>query len=239
MIIAGPCSITTKESALRDAQFLSDIGVQYFRGGIFKPRTNPHSFQGIGLEGLDILNEIKKETKIKIVTEIVDIRHIPYFENVDIIQVGSRNCQNFELLKELAKFGSTVLLKRGFGMTVDEFIDAAEYLKEYGLKDYQIILCERGIKTFENSTRNTLDLSAVPILKAKTNYKIIVDPSHGTGRRDLVVPMSKAAIAGTADGLLIECTKYPDTSITDAMQTIGYDKMSEIVNFYNKYKNLF
>lgn len=239
MIIAGPCSITTLDQALKDAEFLKSIGIEYFRGGIFKPRTNPNTFQGIGFKGFDILEEVKKEYNMKIVTEIVDIRHFNHFGNIDIIQVGSRNCQNFELLKELAVFGKPVLLKRGFGITIDEFINAAEYLKVYGLDDDKIILCERGIKTFETATRNTLDLSAVPILKSRTNYKVIVDPSHGTGLRELVVPMSKAAIAGTADGLIIECTKDPDSSLTDAKQIIGYNEIKEIKEFYDLYKNIF
>ena len=239
MIIAGPCSVTSFESTLEDAKYLKSIGIEYFRGGAFKPRTSPHDFQGLGPKGIEILKEVKKEIDIKIVTEIVDIRHFNHFENIDIIQVGSRNCQNFELLKELAVFGKPVLLKRGFGMTIDEFINAAEYLKAYGLDEDKIILCERGIKTFETATRNTLDLSAVPILKSRTNYKVIVDPSHGTGHRDLIIPMSRAAIAGTADGLIIECTKDPDSSLTDAKQIIGYNEIKEIKEFYDLYKNIF
>ena len=163
---------------------------------------------------------------MKIVTELVASEFLHLYDDVDIIQIGSRNCQNFELLKTVAPIGKPILLKRGFGMTIQEFIGAADYLKAYGAKD--IILCERGIKTFENATRNTLDFAAVPIIHQETDYKIIIDPSHGTGRRDLVLPMSKAAIAVGADGLIIECTKEPDKALTDGFQTIDYNELSEL-----------
>ena len=222
MLIAGPCSLESYEKALDDALFLKCQGVEYFRAGAFKPRTNPKSFQGLREEGLKILYRIKQYTGMKIVTELVDSDFLPLYNNVDIIQIGSRNCQNFELLKKVAmNTNKSILLKRGFGMTIQEFIGAADYLKEYGAKE--IILCERGIKTFENSTRNTLDLAAIPIVHNETDYKIIVDPSHSAGRQDLVIPLAKAGLAAGADGLIVECTKCPDQALTDGFQTINYE----------------
>ena len=237
MLIAGPCALESYEQALNDAQECKRLGIEYFRAGAFKPRTTPNSFQGLREEGIQILSRIKEEVGIKIVTELVSAEFLPLYENVDIIQIGSRNCQNFELLKHVAtNSNKPILLKRGFGMTIDEFIGAANYLKVYGAKE--IILCERGIKTFENATRNTLDFAAVPIIQNKTDFKIIIDPSHGTGRRDLVIPMSKAALAIGADGLIVEATEYPDCAITDGYQTINYKELAEIqkiyVDFYKK-----
>lgn len=229
MLIAGPCSLESYEKALDDALCCKCYGIKYFRAGAFKPRTSPKSFQGLREKGLEILSRIKQETGLKIVTELVDSDYLPLYSDVDIIQIGSRNCQNFELLKKVAiNTNKPILLKRGFGMTIDEFIGAADYLKEYGAKE--IILCERGIKTFETATRNTLDLAAIPIVHQKTDYKIIVDPSHGTGRRDLVIPMAKAAIAVGADGLIVEATKNPDEALTDGFQTIDYEQLFEIKN---------
>lgn len=231
MLIAGPCSIESYEKTLDDALCCKCYGIEYFRAGAFKPRTYPKSFQGLREKGLEILSRIKQETGLKIVTELVDSDYLPLYSDVDIIQIGSRNCQNFELLKKAAmNTNKPILLKRGFGMTIDEFIGAADYLKEYGAKE--IILCERGIKTFETATRNTLDLAAIPIVHKKTDYKIIVDPSHGTGRWDLVVPMAKAAIAIGADGLIVEATKNPDEALTDGFQTIDYKQLFEIKNLF-------
>lgn len=231
MLIAGPCSLESYEKALTDALCCKNYGIKYFRAGAFKPRTNPQSFQGLGKKGLEILSQIKKETGLKIVTELVDIEHLPLYKDIDIIQIGSRNCQNFELLKKVAsKSDKPILLKRGFGMTITEFIGAANYLKQYGAKE--IILCERGIRTFEELTRNTLDLAAIPIVHQETDYKIIVDPSHGTGRRDLVIPLSKAALAVGADGLIVEATKAPEMAITDGFQTIDYNELLEIKKLF-------
>lgn len=230
MLIAGPCSLESYEKAVEDAKECKKLGIEYFRAGAFKPRTSPNSFQGLREEGLKILSVIKKEVDIKIVTELVASEFLHLYDDVDIIQIGSRNCQNFELLKTIASIGKPILLKRGFGMTIQEFIGAADYLKAYGAKD--IILCERGIKTFENATRNTLDFAAVPIIHQETNYKVIIDPSHGTGRRDLVLPMSKAAIAIGADGLIVECTKEPDKALTDGFQTINYEQLKELRGIY-------
>ena len=226
MLIAGPCTLESYEKALKDAQECKRLGIEYFRAGAFKPRTTPNSFQGLREEGIQILSCIKKEVGIKTVTELVSSEFLPLYEDVDIIQIGSRNCQNFELLKQVALYGKPVLLKRGFGMTIQEFIGAADYLKEYGATD--IILCERGIKTFETATRNTLDFAAVPIIQNETNYKIIVDPSHGTGRQDLVIPMSRAALAIGADGLIVEATENPKEAITDGFQTIDYNQLAKL-----------
>ena len=226
MLIAGPCTLESYEKALKDAQECKRLGIEYFRAGAFKPRTTPNSFQGLREEGIQILSCIKKEIGIKTVTELVSSKFLPLYEDVDIIQIGSRNCQNFELLKQVAPYGKPILLKRGFGMTIQEFIGAADYLKEYGATD--IILCERGIKTFETATRNTLDFAAVPIIQNETNYKIIVDPSHGTGRQDLVIPMSRAALAIGADGLIVEATENPKEAITDGFQTIDYNQLAKL-----------
>ena len=226
MLIAGPCTLESYEKTLKDAQECKRLGIEYFRAGAFKPRTTPNSFQGLREEGIQILSCIKKEVGIKTVTELVSSKFLPLYEDVDIIQIGSRNCQNFELLKQVAPYGKPILLKRGFGITIQEFIGAADYLKEYGATD--IILCERGIKTFETATRNTLDFAAVPIIQNETNYKIIVDPSHGTGRQDLVIPMSRAALAIGADGLIVEATENPKEAITDGFQTIDYNQLAKL-----------
>ena len=226
MLIAGPCSLENYEKGLQDALEMKRQNVDYFRAGCFKPRTNPHNFQGLREEGIDILVKIKNEVGIKVVTEIVDAKFLPLYKDIDMLQIGSRNCQNFELLKAVAACGKPILLKRGFGMTIEEYIGAAEYLTEYGAKE--VILCERGIKTFEPLTRNTLDLAAVPIIHNKTNYKIIVDPSHGTGHSELVIPLAKAAYAVGADGIIVECTQDPSTALTDGYQTITYNQLSEL-----------
>lgn len=226
MLIAGPCSLENYEKGLEDAKECKRQNVDYFRAGVFKPRTSPHSFQGLREEGIEILVKIKNEVGIKVVTEITSAEFLPLYKNIDMLQIGSRNCQNFELLKAVAQSGKPILLKRGFGMTIEEFIGAAEYLKYYGATE--IILCERGIKTFETATRNTLDLAAVPIVHKQTDYKIIVDPSHGTGYSDLVIPLAKAAIAVGADGIMVECTKNPKNAISDAQQTINYAQLKQL-----------
>ena len=234
MLIAGPCTLETYEQGLRDAQECKRLGIEYFRAGVFKPRTNPMDFQGLREEGMTILKQIKNETGVKVVTELVDAKFLPLYDFVDIIQIGSRNCQNFELLKEVAKTGCPVLLKRGFGMTVNEFISAANYLTQYGCSE--VILCERGIRTFETATRNTLDIAAIPLIHQQTNYKIIVDPSHGTGKRELVLPMSAAAMAAGADGLLVEMTYCPEEAITDGFQTINYEQAVQLKKLYDFYR---
>ena len=232
MFIAGPCSLESYEQGLRDAQKCKDLGIEYFRAGVFKPRTTPNSFQGLREEGMKILEQIKEKAGIKIITELVDTKFIPLYDKVDIIQIGCRNCQNFELLKEVATLGKPILLKRGFGMTIAEFIGAANYLKAYGCKN--IVLCERGIKTFETATRNTLDLACVPIIHQTTDYKIIVDPSHGTGHRNLVIPLAKASLAVGADGLIVEATQTPELAITDGFQSLNYNELALLKRYYEQ-----
>lgn len=232
MFIAGPCSLESYEQGLRDAQKCKDLGIEYFRAGVFKPRTTPNSFQGLREEGMKILEQIKEKVGIKIITELVDTKFIPLYDKVDIIQIGCRNCQNFELLKEVATLGKPILLKRGFGMTIAEFIGAANYLKAYGCKN--IVLCERGIKTFETATRNTLDLACVPIIHQTTDYKIIVDPSHGTGHRNLVIPLAKASLAVGADGLIVEATQTPELAITDGFQSLNYNELALLKRYYEQ-----
>lgn len=236
MLIAGPCTLENYEQGLRDAQECKRLGIEYFRAGVFKPRTSPYDFQGLREGGMVLLQQIKQATGLKVVTELVDAKFLPLYDFVDIVQIGSRNCQNFELLKAVGKAGRIILLKRGFGMTIKEFISAADYLTHYGAKE--VILCERGIRTFENATRNTLDLAAVPIIHQESKYKVIVDPSHGTGKRDLILPMSSAAMAAGADGLLVEMTQNPDKALTDGFQTIDYEQGSQLKKLYDFYKSV-
>lgn len=227
IIIAGPCSVENYETMDKTAQFLKRIGVNYIRGGVFKPRTSPKSFQGLGVLGLEILKQIKKDYGLLVVSEILDIRDLEKcLDVIDIIQIGSRNMYNYPLLKEVGKTSKTVILKRGMSATYDEWINASEYIKMGGNED--IILCERGIRTFEPSTRNTLDLSCIPLIKQKTNLRIIVDPSHGTGIRDIVEPMSMAAIAAGADGLIIETHPEPDRAISDGFQSVDFETFERI-----------
>lgn len=227
IMIAGPCSVENYEMMDKTAQFLKRIGVNYIRGGVFKPRTSPNSFQGLGVLGLEILKQIKKDYGLLVVSEILDIRDLEKcLDVVDVIQIGSRNMYNYPLLKEVGKINKTVILKRGMSATYDEWINASEYIKMGGNED--IILCERGIRTFEPFTRNTLDLSCIPLIKQRTNLRIIVDPSHGTGIRDIVEPMSMAAIAAGADGLIIETHPEPDKAISDGFQSVDFETFERI-----------
>ncbi|WP_373898354.1 3-deoxy-7-phosphoheptulonate synthase [Haloimpatiens sp. FM7315] len=238
VIISGPCAVEDYESTLGIARKLKNIGVHMLRGGVFKPRTSPYDFQGLGFRGLEILSKVKGEVGIPIVTEIMDARDlekaVPY---LDVIQVGSRNMYNYSLLKELGKINKPVLLKRGMSATISEWLYAAEYIMQGG--NHNVILCERGIRTFEDYTRNTLDLNAVAVIKQKYRLPIIVDPSHGTGIRELVLPMSLAAIAAGSDGLIIESHINPDKSISDARQTVSMDTLNTIVNKVNTFENTF
>jgi len=230
-IIAGPCAIEDEDQMEAIGGFLSRIGVKILRGGVFKPRTSPKSFQGLGLEGFKILNNIKTKYKFKIISEIMDPRDIEEaYDYVDIIQIGSRNMQNFSLLREVGKTSKPVMLKRGMSATIDEWIMATEYIRQEG--NEKIILCERGIRTFEDYTRNTLDLMSIPILKEKTDFPIFVDPSHGTGRRELVLPASKAAKALDADGIIVEIHPNPDKALSDGFQSLDFNE------FENLYKSL-
>ncbi len=228
MVIAGPCSVESREQIIEIAKAVKQSGAQMLRGGAFKPRTNPYDFQGLGLEGLDYLLEARAITGLPIVTELMDEQYLDIFiEKVDVIQIGSRNMYNYALLRAVGETQKPILLKRGMSATIKEWIMAAEHIAKAG--NNQIILCERGIRTFETYTRNTLDLSAVPIMKRETGLPVIVDPSHGTGRRDLVEIMSRAAIAAGADGLIIEAHTHPDEAFSDKEQTIDIECLKKII----------
>lgn len=234
-IIAGPCSVESYAQMEKIGCFLDSLNVRYLRGGAFKPRTSPDSFQGLGFEGFRILREIKNKYNFEIVSEVMDPRDVEKaYEYIDIIQIGSRNMQNYTLLKEVGKLNKTILLKRGMSATIKEWIMAAEYIRSEGNEN--IILCERGIRTFENYTRNTLDLMSVPIIKSKTEYPILIDPSHGTGRRELVLPATKAALAIGADGVIIEIHPEPSKALSDGFQSLDFDEFKKLVNDIEKIK---
>lgn len=227
-IIAGPCAVESEEQMDKVGSFLNDLGIKLLRGGAFKPRTSPYSFQGLGVEGLKILEEIKRKYGLKIVSEIMDPRDLEEsYGIIDIIQIGSRNMQNFSLLKEVGKINKPVLLKRGMSSTIEEWLKAAEYIEAEG--NNKIIFCERGIRTFEEYTRNTLDLVSVPIIKTLSDYPIIVDPSHGTGRWELVSPSTKAALAIGADGVMIEIHPNPSKALSDGQQSLNFSKFEKLV----------
>jgi 3-deoxy-7-phosphoheptulonate synthase len=226
--MAGPCSVESREQIREIAARVREMGATVLRGGAFKPRTSPYSFQGLGEEGLKYMREAADENGLLVVTEIMDGTQIPMFlEYVDILQVGARNMQNFSLLKELGRLHKPVLLKRGLSATIEELLLSAEYLMVGG--NQQVILCERGIRTFEQYTRNTLDLSAIPIVEKLSHLPILVDPSHGTGRRDKVVPMARAAIAAGADGLLIEVHNCPDKALSDGAQSLYPEQFQKLM----------
>ena len=226
-IIAGPCSIETTEQICSVAQSVKLAGAGLLRGGAFKPRTSPYAFQGLRAHGLDLLLEAKEQTGLPVVTEIMDISQLPLFEHVDMIQVGARNMQNFELLKELGRTRKPILLKRGLSSTIEELLMSAEYIMAGG--NEQVVLCERGIRTFSGYTRNTLDISAVPVLKRLTHLPIVVDPSHATGLSELVLPMSLAAVAAGADGLMIEVHNDPSHALCDGRQSLTPDAFAKLV----------
>ncbi len=228
VVMAGPCSIESKEQILTTARAVKKAGADVLRGGAFKPRTSPYSFQGLAEEGLRLLAEAREKTGLAVVTEVMEVHDIELVsEYADILQIGARNVQNFALLKKLGKAGKPILLKRGMMTTVTEFLMSAEYILSEG--NPNVILCERGIRTFETSTRNTLDLSAVPVIKEKTHLPIIVDPSHGTGYWQYVIPMSYAAIAAGADGLMIEVHPHPEDAMSDGGQSLKPDKFAELM----------
>lgn len=218
-IIAGPCAVEDQENYLELAAFLKKAGAHILRGGLFKPRTSPYSFKGLGLSGLEIMAEARRITGMPLITEIMDIRDLDaLYDNIDILQVGSRNMQNFSLLEELSKLDKPVMLKRGFSATVEEWLLAAEYILNGG--NSRVILCERGIRTFETYTRNTVDIGAVALIKQLSHLPIIVDPSHATGRWKLVTPVARAAIAAGADGIMVEVHQEPDRALSDGKQSI-------------------
>ena len=217
-VIAGPCSVESREQMISVAQSVKASGATLMRGGAFKPRTSPYSFQGLQGQGIEYLKEAKRATGLPIVTEIMSISHLDLFEDVDVIQVGARNMQNFELLKQLGKLDKPILLKRGLANTIEELLMSAEYIMAGG--NHQVILCERGIRTFETATRNTLDISAIPIIKKQSHLPVIVDPSHAAGIRWMVEPLSMAAIAVGADGLIIEVHNNPEKALCDGAQSL-------------------
>ena len=225
-IIAGPCSVESETQILEVARSIKASGASLLRGGAFKPRTSPYDFQGMKAEGIELLLEAKKDTGMPIVTEIMNEKHLPLFEDVDVIQVGARNMQNFELLKALGKTGKPVLLKRGLANTLKELLMSAEYIMSEGNEN--VILCERGIRTFETYTRNTLDLSAVPMLRKLTHLPIVVDPSHATGIASLVEPMALAAAAAGADGLMIEVHNNPAEALCDGPQSLTPEQFASV-----------
>lgn len=231
VFIAGPCSVETEDQIIEVAKAVKNAGANVLRGGAFKPRTSPYSFQGLRETGIDLLLKAKKETGLPIVTEIMSVRHIDLFQDVDIIQIGARDMQNFELLKEVGKTKKPVLLKRGLCNTIEEWLMSAEYLMSEGCKD--VILCERGIRTFEPYTRNTLDLSAIPLLKELTHLPVIVDPSHASGISRLVKPLSLATVGSGADGLMIEVHNNPKKAWCDGAQSITPIQFDEIVKKVN------
>ena len=225
-VIAGPCSVETREQMVEVAEDVKASGAGLLRGGAFKPRTSPYSFQGLGSEGLKLLLEAKKATGLPIVTEIMSAAHLDLFDDVDVIQVGARNMQNFELLKELGKINKPILLKRGLAATIEEWLMSAEYIMAGGNEN--VILCERGIRTYETAMRNTLDLSVIPLIKPKSNLPVMVDPSHAIGIRDMVEPMALAAIAAGADGLMVEVHNDPAKALCDGPQSLKPAKFEQL-----------
>lgn len=230
LIIAGPCTFGSYEEIYEIAKELKNRGIEYLRAGTFKMRTSPDSFQGLRDEGLEMLLKIKEELGLKIVTELTSIEQVrKYGSKIDIIQIGTRNMYNYELLKEVGKLNTPVILKRGLSATYNEWINAAEYIKREG--NTNIILCERGIRGYSNETRNVLDLQAIPYIHKNTNYKIIVDPSHASGHAYMVEDMSKASIAANCDGLLIETHIRPEESLCDSEETIDLETLDRIINY--------
>jgi 3-deoxy-7-phosphoheptulonate synthase len=227
-VIAGPCSIESREQAFAAAERVHRSGAQFFRGGAYKPRTSPYSFQGLGEEGLRIMAEIREAFGMRIVTEAIDNESLELVERyADVIQIGARNMQNFSLLKRAGRTRKPVLLKRGMSATLEEFLMAAEYVMSEG--NYNVILCERGVRTFADHTRNTLDLSIVPAVQRLSHLPILVDPSHGTGKRNKVTPLSRAAVAVGADGLIIEVHHQPDKALSDGAQSLYPDQFDELM----------
>ncbi|HWZ11975.1 MAG TPA: 3-deoxy-7-phosphoheptulonate synthase [Acidobacteriaceae bacterium] len=229
VVMAGPCSVESREQILKSAEQVAAAGAQFLRGGAFKPRSSPYSFQGMGLEGLKLLREVGDQTGLLIISEVMEISQIelmlPY---VDILQIGARNMQNFNLLREIGLVRKPVLLKRGIAATIEELLLSAEYILAGG--NYDVMLCERGIRTFETSTRNTMDISAIPVVKQLSHLPIIADPSHGTGRRDKVAAMARASVAAGCDGLLIEVHPDPDKAVSDGAQSLFPNQFAKLMD---------
>ena len=228
-VVAGPCSIESRDQAFEIAEQVAAAGAQFFRGGAYKPRTSPYAFQGLGVEALRIMAEIRELYGLRIVTEAIDNETLELVaEWADVIQIGARNMQNFSLLKKAGKLRKPVLLKRGLSATLEEFLMSAEYIMSEG--NYQVILCERGVRTFADHTRNTLDLSIVPAVQRLSHLPILVDPSHGTGRRDSVLPMARAAVATGCDGILVEVHNHPEKALSDGPQSIYPDQFVRMMD---------
>jgi 3-deoxy-7-phosphoheptulonate synthase len=228
VVMAGPCSVENRDQIEKIAKSVADDGAKIIRGGAFKPRSSPYSFQGMGEEGLRILREAADRNHLLVVSEVMDQSQIPLLSAYsDILQVGARNMQNFNLLRELGLIRKPILLKRGISATIEELLLSAEYILSGG--NYEVILCERGIRTFENATRNTMDISAIPVVKALSHLPIVADPSHGTGRRDKVLPMARAAVAAGADGLLVEVHNDPDHALSDGAQSLKLSQFTELM----------
>ncbi len=240
VLIAGPCAVESEEQIFKTAKFLKELGVKILRGGAYKPRTSPHSFQGLREKGLDILYQVKKEVGINTITEVMSPEHLNLaVEKVDIIQIGARNMQNFDLLKEVGRIKKPVVLKRGLSATVEEWLASAEYILLEG--NPNVILCERGIRTFENATRNTSDLSVIPLVKGFSHLPVIYDPSHATGKSKLVPPMALASIIAGAHGVMIEVHPEPEKALSDGPQSLNfkefeklYTKMQKLIGFADK-----
>ncbi len=228
-VVAGPCSIESRQQAFEIAEQVAASGAQFFRGGAYKPRTSPYAFQGLGVEALRIMAEIRDSFGLRIVTEAIDNDSLDLVaEWADVVQIGARNMQNFSLLKRAGKLRKPVMIKRGLSATLDEFLMAAEYVMSEG--NYEVILCERGVRTFADHTRNTLDLSIIPAVQRLSHLPILVDPSHGTGKRDSVLPMSRAAIATGADGVLVEVHNHPEKALSDGPQSIYPDQFARMMD---------
>jgi 3-deoxy-7-phosphoheptulonate synthase len=228
-IIAGPCSIESHEQAFAIAESVAASGAQFFRGGAYKPRTSPYAFQGMGLEALRIMAEIRSRFGLRIVTEAIDNETLELVaEWADVVQIGARNMQNYSLLKRAGQLRKPVMIKRGLSATLDEFLMAAEYVMSEG--NYEVILCERGVRTFADHTRNTLDLSIIPAVRRVSHLPILVDPSHGTGKRDSVLPMARAAVASGADGILVEVHNHPEKALSDGPQSIYPDQFARMMD---------
>jgi 3-deoxy-7-phosphoheptulonate synthase len=233
VVMAGPCAVESEEQVISTARFLKEQGVTFLRGGAYKPRTSPYSFQGLEEEGLKILSQARKETGLLIVSEAVSTRSLEQVAKyADIVQIGARNMQNFHLLQEVGRSRLPVILKRGLSATIEEWLNAAEYIMNEG--NYNIILCERGIRTFETYTRNTMDISSIPAVKELSHLPVIADPSHGTGRWKLVIPMSRAAIAAGADGLIVEVHPNPKEALSDGPQSLNYDSFTALMEDIRK-----
>jgi 3-deoxy-7-phosphoheptulonate synthase len=233
IMMAGPCSVENRDQIEQAAEIVARGGAQVIRGGAFKPRSSPYSFQGLGEEGLRMIREAADRHKLLVVSEVMDRTQIPLLATyADILQVGARNMQNFNLLRQLGELRKPVLLKRGISATIEELLLSAEYILAGG--NYDVILCERGIRTFENATRNTMDISAIPVVKSLSHLPIVADPSHGTGRRDKVLPMARAAVAAGADGLLVEVHPDPDHALSDGAQSLRPQQFAELMDQLRK-----